>query len=426
MHARKPSWAVLACLRVDMSILLGRLTHHYPLDSRRRRRRSGNQLNLARRTLRMMLTKCTLPFPFCFQTCTNCYLNNSIPFPSKNYRGRIWKISPQHSKSDSTIIYTRSTQHNTITILEILCRQTPLYRLLRINSTPDKRYRFTPYHHLHHHPSSSPSSSPPTTTMSTTSTSSPSLPSHYGMTLTPTIHSTIPPSLAPTLTSLPRPFIAVVTGAGKGLGYHISLAFARSGCTGISISSRTMGDLEKLEEEIRKVGGKEVEVLKSVCDVTSEDSVRKLEEEVRAKWGRVDVVVANAGVISNYVTRPKNTPTTPSASSGDVKAEEEQGQEESNLPIGILEDDDWARVLDINLHGTWRLSRAFMPLLLDTSGEEGGGSGRGPKTLICSTSLASHSVDSQMTPIAYNVSKIACNRLIEHVANDHGGKGVQA
>ncbi|KAJ4364165.1 hypothetical protein N0V83_009620 [Neocucurbitaria cava] len=235
-----------------------------------------------------------------------------------------------------------------------------------------------------------------------------SLPTHYGMTLTPTIHSTIPSSLDPTLTSLPRPFIAVVTGAGKGLGYHISLAFARAGCSGISISSRTMGDLEKLEEEIRKVRGKEVEVLKSVCDVTSDDSVRKLEEEVRAKWGRVDVVVANAGVISNYVTR--------STGQGDG-----EGQEESNLPIGILEDSDWSRVLDINLHGTWRLSRAFMPLLLDNSGGKGG-----PKTLICSTSLASHSVNSQMTPIAYNVSKIACNRLIEHVANDHGGKGVQA
>jgi NAD(P)-dependent dehydrogenase (short-subunit alcohol dehydrogenase family) len=59
-----------------------------------------------------------------------------------------------------------------------------------------------------------------------------------------------------------------------------------------------------------------------------------------------------------------------------------------------------------------------MPLLLST--KDGG------QTLICSTSLAAHSTDSALCPIAYNVSKIACNRLIEHIANDHGSSGVCA
>lgn len=172
------------------------------------------------------------------------------------------------------------------------------------------------------------------------------LPTHYGHTFTPTIHTSIPPNIDPLNVRLPHPFVVVVTGAGKGLGWHIALAFAKAGCSGLSISSRTMGDLDRLEEEIRKIGigkekGKQTQVLKSVCDVQSEESVKNLEQQVRAKWGRVDVVIANAGIISKYVEREKKD-----ASDGVM----------SNLPIGIAEDEDWSRVLDINLLGTWRIS----------------------------------------------------------------------
>lgn len=59
-----------------------------------------------------------------------------------------------------------------------------------------------------------------------------------------------------------------------------------------------------------------------------------------------------------------------------------------------------------------------MSLLLSTT--------EGAQTLICSSSLAAHSFTSEMTPIAYNVSKLGCSRLIEHIANDHGKQGVQA
>ncbi|KAF2029511.1 NAD(P)-binding protein [Setomelanomma holmii] len=231
------------------------------------------------------------------------------------------------------------------------------------------------------------------------------LPTHYGMSFTPTIHAQIPANIDPSHVTLSRPFVVVVTGAGKGLGWHISLAYAKAGASALSISSRTMGDLDALEKEIRKVAKGEVEVLKTVCDVQSDASVAHLEQQVRQEWGRVDVVIANAGIISKYVEGEKTS------SSG-----ESQGMEKSNLPIGIVEDADWARVVDINLLGVWRISKAFMPLLTQTTD--------GPQTLICSTSLAAHSMDSALTPIAYNVSKIACNRLIEHIANDHGKDGI--
>jgi NAD(P)-dependent dehydrogenase (short-subunit alcohol dehydrogenase family) len=177
------------------------------------------------------------------------------------------------------------------------------------------------------------------------------LPRHYGISLTPTTHTHIPPSIDPSLTSLPSPFVVVVTGAGKGLGYHIALAYAKAGCSGLSISSRTSSDLDALEAAIKKTEkergeGRDIDVLKTVCDVQSDESVKRLEEEVRRKWGRVDVVVGNAGVISRYVER------------GGKDGRKGEGKE-SNLPIGIVEDEDWGRVLDINLNGVWRISTSF-------------------------------------------------------------------
>jgi NAD(P)-dependent dehydrogenase (short-subunit alcohol dehydrogenase family) len=167
------------------------------------------------------------------------------------------------------------------------------------------------------------------------------LPPYYAYSFTPTTHTSVPPSLSPSNTALPHPFVVVVTGAGKGLGYQIALSYARAGASGIAISSRTMADLEGLEREIMDVVkeegmGRGIEVLKTVCDVRSEESVKDLEREVREKWGRADVVIANAGVISQYIARDN---------AGD-----------SNLPIGIMEDDDWARVLDTNIMGVWRIS----------------------------------------------------------------------
>ncbi|KZM21545.1 oxidoreductase [Ascochyta rabiei] len=230
------------------------------------------------------------------------------------------------------------------------------------------------------------------------------LPAHYGLNFTSTFHSKIPANIDPSSVTLPRPFIIVVTGAGKGLGYHISLAFARAGCSGIAISSRTSSDLDTLECEITKIASSKktaIEVLKMICDVQSSSSVTDLENAVRAKWGRVDVVIANAGVMSKY--------TEPPSSSSESK---------SNLPQGLVQDDDWARVMNINLNGVWRVSRAFLPLLSESKD--------GPQTLISSCSMAAHSVVSELTPVAYNMSKMGVMRLMECVANDHGREGVQA
>jgi NAD(P)-dependent dehydrogenase (short-subunit alcohol dehydrogenase family) len=172
------------------------------------------------------------------------------------------------------------------------------------------------------------------------------LPDYYAYSFTPTTHTSVPPSLSPSLTPLSHPSIVVITGAGKGVGYQIALSYARAGCSGLSISSRTMADLDALELEISKIN-EGIEVLKTVCDVTTEESVQNLEKEVRSKWGRCDVVVANAGVISRYIERK----------------DEKVGS--SNLPVGIVEDGDWARVLDTNINGVWRIGASSLSYSLN-------------------------------------------------------------
>jgi NAD(P)-dependent dehydrogenase (short-subunit alcohol dehydrogenase family) len=153
-----------------------------------------------------------------------------------------------------------------------------------------------------------------------------------------------------------------------------------------------------------------------VCDVQSDAEVEGFEREVREKWGRVDVVIANAGVISSYISPStlSSSPSSYSNSSGNGESEKVA----SNLPQGLVQDSDWARVMDINLNGVWRVSRAFLPLLAETKD--------GPQTIVASCSMAAHSVVSELTPVAYNLSKMGVARLMECVANDHGKEGVQA
>lgn len=86
---------------------------------------------------------------------------------------------------------------------------------------------------------------------------------------------------------------AIVTGAGRGIGRSIALTFAREGAD-LAIASRTLSELETLAEEIREMGRR---VLVQAADVSQKDDVRRLVDHTLAEFGRVDVLVNNAGTI---------------------------------------------------------------------------------------------------------------------------------
>lgn len=216
----------------------------------------------------------------------------------------------------------------------------------------------------------------------------------WGRSFTSTTHSKAEGATDPANNKLPANSVVIITGAGKGLGYHIALAYAKAGAHGICISSRTKKDLDDLSSALLEINPK-LDVLAKTCDTRKDEDVSQLANQVHEHFGRVDIVVANAGVISNYIYDGPN-------------------EENRRLPADLTEDDDFTRVIDINLNGSWRVARYFVPLLRDTKD--------GAKQCVIITSIAAHCIDSKTTPMAYNLSKIANYRMAEHIHNDHHGK----
>lgn len=93
--------------------------------------------------------------------------------------------------------------------------------------------------------------------------------------------------------------VAIVTGAGRGIGRSIALTLARSG-VGVSLAARTESELEVVREEIEDLGGR------AVCfptDVTRESDVTSLVQDTVGRFGRLDILVNNAatGVFGRLV-----------------------------------------------------------------------------------------------------------------------------
>jgi NAD(P)-dependent dehydrogenase (short-subunit alcohol dehydrogenase family) len=86
--------------------------------------------------------------------------------------------------------------------------------------------------------------------------------------------------------------VAIVTGAGRGMGYHIALALAKFGAD-LVVCSRTLPDLEKVGAEIEKFGRR---VLIRQMDVTRIPEVHAMVEQSMEAFGHIDILVNNAGV----------------------------------------------------------------------------------------------------------------------------------
>lgn len=93
-------------------------------------------------------------------------------------------------------------------------------------------------------------------------------------------------------TSLTKGKVAIVTGAGRGIGRSIALALARHGVR-VVLASRTISELRKVQEEIAALG---MEALCVPTDVSQEDAVRALVRSTITHFNRLDIVINNAGM----------------------------------------------------------------------------------------------------------------------------------
>ena len=85
--------------------------------------------------------------------------------------------------------------------------------------------------------------------------------------------------------------VAVITGAGRGIGRALAIGFAQQGAR-VVCAARTPGQIDDTVREIRGAGGDAIAI---PCDVAAASQVQRLYADARARYGGVDIVVANAG-----------------------------------------------------------------------------------------------------------------------------------
>ncbi|MGH7599098.1 MAG: SDR family NAD(P)-dependent oxidoreductase [bacterium] len=131
------------------------------------------------------------------------------------------------------------------------------------------------------------------------------------------------PSSLPTR---PERCIAVVTGGGRGIGRAIALALAREGLD-VAVTSRSSDQVAKVAAEITAIGRRAVAI---PCDVSDKTAVTAAVAQVREKLGSITVLVNNAGI--HLAKR-----------------------------FSAVTDDEWQRVLAVNLTGIFYFTQAVLP-----------------------------------------------------------------
>jgi 3-oxoacyl-[acyl-carrier protein] reductase len=124
--------------------------------------------------------------------------------------------------------------------------------------------------------------------------------------------------------------VAVITGAGRGIGAAIAHELSRLGAAAV-LCGRTRSALESTAQAIAQAGGKAEAV---PCDVTSLQSVETAAKRVEASFGRVDILVNNAGIAG------------------------------FGGPLHQLPPDAWDQILNTNLRGAYYMTRAFAPMMI--------------------------------------------------------------
>ena len=125
--------------------------------------------------------------------------------------------------------------------------------------------------------------------------------------------------------------VALITGAGRGIGKAIALTFAHNGAR-IAVTGRTQESRERVAAEIVATGG---EARPFELDVTQDNEVVKAVAEVLSAWGRIDILVNNAGII------------------------------QYDSPVWAATVEEWDAMMAVNLRGIFLCCRAVAPHMME-------------------------------------------------------------
>nr|GAT50690.1 NAD(P)-binding protein [Mycena chlorophos] len=183
--------------------------------------------------------------------------------------------------------------------------------------------------------------------------------------------------------------VCLVTGAARGLGLEFCRAFVGSGCTSLAVLDLLQSEAQGAAEELKAYGKEvnadaEVNAVGIECDVSSEESVKKAFESTIEAFGRVDAVVASAGIVHNY----------------------------SALEYPV---DKMKRLYDINVHGSFFTAREAAKHMIP----------QGSGAIVFVASMSANIVNVPQLQMPYNASKAAVKHMAETLAVEWGKTGVR-
>ncbi|KAJ5744666.1 Short-chain dehydrogenase/reductase SDR [Penicillium manginii] len=177
-----------------------------------------------------------------------------------------------------------------------------------------------------------------------------------------------------------------VTGASRGIGRAVAVSFAQAGASSIALGARSSLDATEAAvlDAARSSGHPPPTVLKLVLDVADEQSVADAAVEVERDFGRLDVLVNNAGRVEKWV------------------------------PLAETDPKAWWGTWEVNLKGTYLMTRAMLPLLLKG----------GERTIVNMNSIGAHLTRPGAS--AYQTGKLAMLRLTQFTCVEYAAQGILA
>lgn len=185
---------------------------------------------------------------------------------------------------------------------------------------------------------------------------------------------------------------AFITGAASGIGAHTASSFARHGITRLALADINKSLLAQSAASLRKTYPA-LQILELDLDVRSTAQVNSGIAETMSKFGRLDVAVNNAGIGG------------------------------SGLQTHLTPEEEWMRILDVNLHGVWRCQRAELGVMV---GQEDLGPRVGRGKIINIASM--YGLVAPLPPMhhaAYTASKHGVVGLTKSDGNSYGPSGIK-
>ncbi|KAI1760790.1 NAD(P)-binding protein [Hypoxylon sp. FL1150] len=176
----------------------------------------------------------------------------------------------------------------------------------------------------------------------------------------------------------------LVTGGNKGIGKGVALSYARAGASHIAITSRSEVPevVVEIEQAAIDAGRGKPTVLVLQMDVTVSSSVKSAAQTLETAWGRLDILIGNAGFLAKY---------------------------EKMLDGDEVE---WWRSYEVNMLGSYLVAKSFLPLMLKG----------GDKTIINMSSTGA--IHFHEGGSSYQISKFALLRLTEYLMVEYGDQGL--